>query len=372
MDMLALANQREQAGDHVIHMEVGQPSYRAPRAAREAAAAALEAEKLGYSEALGRPALRERIARSYKELYGIDVAPERVVVTTGSSGGFILAFLAGFDAGARVALTRPGYPAYCNILKGLDLAPAYLDVSAKTRWAPEPAAIEALAADGVSGLLLASPANPTGTSLSAEALGQVAEIARQRGLWLISDEIYHRLEYGPPSPTALAHLDDAIIINSFSKYYCMTGWRIGWMVVPDRLVRPIERLAQNLFISPPAISQIAALAAFDAIDELEERKAVYARNRDMLMEELPRAGLPDHTPMDGAFYVYADVSRYTNDSHDFAREMLAEIGVASAPGADFDEAEGARYLRFSFCVSNEEMAEGVKRLKGWLKTRRSR
>ena len=367
MDVLAAAAARERRGDSVVHMEVGQPSAPAPRAAREAARAALDSGRIGYTEALGLSALRERIARHYREAHGIALAPERVVVTTGSSAGFVLAFLALFDADARVAITEPGYPAYRSILQALDLVPAPIPLARRDGFVMTADAVRALhAAAPLHGILAMSPANPSGTMIGADGLAALGQACRDLGLWFVSDEIYHGLTYGLPAATALSHDPDAVVVNSFSKYYCMTGWRIGWIVVPERLVRPVERLAQNLYISPPYLSQVAALAAMDAVEELEAVRAGYAANRAMLLQELPGLGLGDVHPVDGAFYVYADVARFTNDSIAFCRRMLDEAGVAATPGLDFDPVEGAHHLRLSFAGSEADCREAVVRLRGWL------
>jgi aspartate/methionine/tyrosine aminotransferase len=346
-------------------MEVGQPGTPAPEAARAAARAALDREPLGYTLALGLPALRQRIARLYGEWYDLDLSPERVVVTTGSSGAFVLAFLALFDAGARVALPAPGYPCYRHILSALGAVPVTIETGAETRWMPTARQIAEEIGRGLRGLLIASPANPTGTMLEPERLAAIAELCAGERLWLVSDEIYHGLGYGLPQQTALAFDDDAIVINSFSKYFSMTGWRVGWMVVPERLVRTIERLQQNLFIAPPAISQVAALGAFDALEELEANKRVYAANRALLLAELPKAGLTRIVPADGAFYLYCDVSAFTDDSLGFAQAMLDETGVAVTPGLDFDAARGGRFVRFSYSGTTADMAEAARRLQAW-------
>lgn len=367
MDVMAAANARKAKGHDVIHMEVGQPGTPAPRAARERASEALRIERLGYTEALGMPELRARIARYTAERYGVPVAPERVVVTSGSSAGFVLAFLALFDAGDAIGLPSPGYPCYRQIANALGLAPRLIETSGQGRWMPTAADVEKLAAEGATGLLLASPNNPTGTMTLAPRLREIAQACRKHLLWLISDEIYHGLEYEAPAETALAHSDAAIVVNSFSKYFSMTGWRIGWMVVPEALVRPIERLAQNLYISPPAISQVAALGAFDGIEELEAIKAGYARNRAMLLEELPCAGFTTILPADGAFYLYADVSRFAPDSEALAKAMLREIGVAVTPGIDFDPVHGRNYLRFSYAGPEPAMREAARRITAWMR-----
>jgi aspartate/methionine/tyrosine aminotransferase len=366
MDVMRAAAAREAAGHKVIHMEVGQPATSAPRAARDAVKRALDTDTLGYTLALGMPALRERIAQLYHDWYGITLSPNRVVVTSGSSAAFVLSFLAAFDVGSKVALPNPGYPCYRHILTALGQVPVILDTGPSTRWMPTPEQIDASAAkDGLSGLLIASPANPTGTMLEPDRLAAIIDVCKRRKLWFISDEIYHGLTYGMPDTTALKYSDDAIVINSFSKYFSMTGWRVGWMIVPERLVEPVERLAQNFYISPPAVAQVAALGAFDGKDELEANKRVYRANRDLLLTELPKAGFDQLVPADGAFYLYADVSRFTSDSLAFARLMLDETGVAATPGVDFDEARGRQFLRFSYSRSTSDMADGVARLQAW-------
>ena len=367
MDVMSEANRREAGGEDVIHMEVGQPATPAPWAARERAQRALTDERLGYTEALGLPALRERIAGYMTERYGVRVGPERVVVTAGSSAGFVLAFLALLEHGDTFGLPSPGYPCYRQILKALGLRPHLIETSGQGRWMPTAADIERLAADGAAGLLLASPNNPTGTMALGSRLAELAQACERQKLWLISDEIYHGLEYDAPAETALQHSEAAIVVNSFSKYFSMTGWRIGWLVVPEALTRTIERLAQNLYISPPAISQVAALGAFDGLDELEEIKSRYARNRAMLLEELPRAGFRSILPADGAFYLYADISRYTGDSAAFAKTMLRETGVAATPGIDFDPDRGNSYLRLCYAGAEHDMREAARRIAAWLK-----
>jgi aspartate/methionine/tyrosine aminotransferase len=368
MDVLAAAAAKERRGDSVIHMEVGQPSAPAPLKAREAARAALEDGRIGYTEALGLASLRERIARHYGDAYGVAVAPERVVVTTGSSAGFVLAFLSLFDPGQRIAITAPGYPAYRNILEALELEPVAIPLTKADGWIMTAENVaRAHEAAPLHGVLAMSPANPSGAMIGRAALRHLGETCRRLGLWFVSDEIYHGLTYNEPAATALAFDDDAVVINSFSKYYCMTGWRIGWMVVPERIVRPMERLAQNLYISPPYLSQVAALATFGAAEELEAVKAAYARNRAMLLEELPRLGLTEMHPVDGAFYIYADVARFTNDSVAFCKRLLEQAGVATTPGVDFDPIEGAHHMRFSFAGSEADCREAVQRLAGFLR-----
>ena len=366
MDVMRQAAAAEAAGRNIVHMEVGQPATAAPRAAREAVKRALDSDTLGYTLAQGLPALRERIARLYQDWYGVEISPERVVVTSGSSGAFVLAFLSLFGVGDTVALPAPGYPCYRHILTALGARSVNLETGPADRWMPTAAQIDAAAAEhDLAGLLIASPANPTGTMLEPARLAEICALARRRGLWFVSDEIYHGLTWGLPQATALQFSDDVVVINSFSKYFSMTGWRVGWMVVPPGLVRTVERLAQNLYISPPAVSQVAALGAFDGLDELEANKREYAANRALLLAELPKAGLGEIVPADGAFYLYVDVSRFTDDSLAFAKLMLDEAGVAATPGVDFDEARGRRFMRFSYAGSTEQMAEASRRLQGW-------
>ena len=368
MDVMAAAARIEAAGGHVVHMEVGQPSASAPRTAITAAHRALDAGRIDYTSALGIPSLRERIARHYRDIYGCAVNPERIVVTTGSSGGFILAFLALFEPGDRVAVTVPGYPPYRHILTALGCEPVLIETTSETRHAlTGEALLAAHRKTPLKGVLVASPANPTGTMMSQEALSSLIMAAEGAGIRFISDEIYHGLDYAFPAATAAALSDQALIINSFSKYFCMTGWRVGWMVVPEVLVRPVERLQQNLSISVPALSQIAAEAAFDGAAEMEEIKHGYQENRRILIDGLPKAGLTKFLPADGAFYLYADVSDFTSDSFEFAKQMLEQAHVAATPGIDFDPVHGRSFIRFSYARSADEMREAVDRIAGWLK-----
>lgn len=371
MDVLGEANRLEAEGRRVLHLEVGQPGTPAPAVVRAAAHRALDSHRLGYTDALGVAELRRRIVRHYGEAYNIDVPAARIAVTTGSSGAFLLAFLAALDPGGRVALPAPGYPAYRNLLKTLGLDEVALRVGPQTRWSLSAGMIRAAhRARPLDAVLVASPANPTGTMFTPEALGEVVGLCAEEGILFVSDEIYHGLTYERPAETALRFSDDVVVVNSFSKYYSMTGWRVGWMVLPERLVRPVERLAQNLFISVPALSQLAAVAAFDATEELEANRTAYARNRALLMRELPAIGLGDYLPMDGAFYAYVDVGRHTNDSMAFARALLRETGVAVTPGLDFDPDNGHRYVRVSFAGSEADVAEAVELIGGWLARRR--
>jgi aspartate/methionine/tyrosine aminotransferase len=367
MDVMAAAARIEAAGGRVVHMEVGQPVAPAPATALAAAQAALAAGRVAYTAALGIPSLRARIARHYAETQGVEIDAERVVVTTGSSGGFILAFLALFDAGDRVAVASPGYPPYRHILSALGCEPVLIETAEATRWAITPEALVAAHREKpLKGVILASPANPTGTMMTAEALRDVMRAADAEGIHVISDEIYHGLDYAFPATTALRFSGRAVVINSFSKYFCMTGWRVGWMVAPADFVRPIERLQQNLAISVPTLSQVAAEAAFDGREEMEAIKHGYEENRQILLRGLPAAGFDHFLPVDGAFYLYADVSRFSDDSLDFAKRMLEEAGVAATPGLDFDPAHGKKFIRFCYAGSAAEMHEAVKRIGTWL------
>lgn len=361
MDVMEAARLAEAGGRSIMHMEVGQPGTPAPAAARAALAEAMEAGSLGYTVALGLPALRVRIARLYRDWYGVDLDPERVVVTAGSSAAFILAFTSLFDRGDRVAIGDPGYPSYRNILRALDLVPVGIPTDAARRFQP---AVADLTPD-LAGLLVASPSNPTGTMLDHAALSELIGAAADRGIAFISDEIYHGIQYGARAVTALEISDEVYVINSFSKYFSMTGWRIGWMVVPPAHVRRVERLVQNLFICAPHASQVAALAAMDATEELDANLAVYAANRALLMQGLPRAGFARIAPPDGAFYVYADVSDMTDDSRILCARLLAEAGVAVTPGLDFDPGRGLGTLRFSYAGPHADIVEALRRLEAW-------
>lgn len=367
MDLMSQAEQLEISGRDIMHMEVGQPGTPAPQTAIEAAEKALRSDRLGYTLARGIAPLRERIARHYKDWHGVSVDPERIIITTGSSSAFILTFLACFDAGANVALPRPGYPCYRQIMGALGINPVDLPLSGEGRWMPDGDMLGAsISEQNTEGLILASPANPTGTMLKREVLSDLIRTSVENDSWFISDEIYHGLSYEQEAHTALEFSDDVIVINSFSKYFSMTGWRIGWMVVPEYSIRTFERLAQNFFISVPTISQYAALGAFDGYEELESYKKVYANNRDLLLNELPAAGITEILPADGAFYIYADMSNYTDNSLEFCSKMLNEIGVAATPGLDFDPVNGNRFVRFSYSGTTEHMCEAARRIKDWL------
>ncbi len=360
MDVMEAARKLEESGRHIIHMEVGQPGTPAPAPARAALVQAMERDALGYTVALGLPELRAGIAELYHDWYGVTLDPARVVVTAGSSAAFVLAFTALFDAGAHVGVTEPGYPSYRQILKSLDLVPVGLPTHAQTRHVP------ALPGEALEGLIVASPANPTGTMLSHADLAALIAQCDAEGTAFISDEIYHGVQYGARAVSALEVSDEVYVINSFSKYFSMTGWRLGWMVVPEAHVRRIERLAQNMFICAPHAAQVAALGALGARKETEAMLEVYAANRALMLEGLPKAGFDKIAPPDGAFYVYADVSDWTQDALGFCRELLDEAGVAITPGLDFDPIRGHQTVRFSYARATEDIVEGLARLQRFM------
>lgn len=364
MDVMEAARAMEAQGESIIHMEVGQPATPAPALARKALAQAMEQDALGYTVALGLPELRRRIAELYADWYGVDLDPARVIVTSGSSSAFILAFTALFEAGDKVALGTPGYPSYRQILRALSLEAVGIETTFESRYQPLPDQVRA--ERDLGGLIVASPANPSGTMLNKSDLAALIEAAKGQGAAFVSDEIYHGLSYGARAVSALEVSGDVIVINSFSKYFSMTGWRVGWMVVPEDMVRTIERLAQNMFICPPHASQVAALGALDARDEAEANRAVYAKNRELMLEGLPKAGITRFAPPDGAFYIYADVSDLTDDSRAFAAEILRNAKVAVTPGLDFDPKRGHHMLRFSYARSTQDIIEGLERLQKYL------
>lgn len=366
MDVMEAARAAEAEGRHIIHMEVGQPSTAAPKAALEALAREMDKGALGYTVALGIPELRARIAKLYKDWYNVDLDPARVIVTPGSSGAFLLAFTALFDAGDTVAIGAPGYPSYRQILRALDLKPHEIQTQAQNRLQPVPQELAELDFDG---LMVASPANPTGTMLDLPAMRALYEATAAKNAAFISDEIYHGLEWEAKAVTALEVSDECYVINSFSKYFSMTGWRCGWMVVPEDHVRQVERIAQNMFICAPHASQIVALHAMDCTEELDANLAVYRANRELMTRELPNAGFDRFAPADGAFYVYADISHITNDSRAFAREILDEVGVAVTPGLDFDPVRGGGTIRFSYARATQDIEEGLVRLRRFMAKR---
>lgn len=363
MDVMEAASRAEAQGRRIVHMEVGQPSTPAPRAALDKLGQALS-QPLGYTIPLGMPELRAAIAGLYRRWYGIDLDPARVVVTPGSSGAFVLAFSALFDAGDRVAVGEPGYPSYRQILRAMSVQPVGMQTRAENRYQPVPGDIP----DDVQGVMIASPGNPSGTMLDRDALAALVARTQEIGAALVSDEIYHGLDYGTRPVSALELSDDVVVINSFSKYFSMTGWRVGWMVVPQDMVRTIGRLAANMFICAPHASQVAALAALspEADAEAQANLAVYAHNRQLMLERLPAMGFDRIAPPDGAFYIYADVSALTDDSRALAAEILDRAGVAVTPGLDFDPIRGAGTLRLSYAQSTAEITEGLDRLAAFM------
>lgn len=371
MDVISAANARAASlppgAPGILRMEVGQPGTGAPRGAAEAAMRALQAGRpMGYTEAFGLLSLRERIARHYQSHYGLAIDPRRIAVTMGASGAFPLAFLAAFDPGDAVAMAAPFYPPYANILQALGMRPQLLECDAKTRFQPTVAMLEKLD-PRPAGLIIASPCNPAGTMLAPDELAAIARWCHAEGVRLISDEIYHGLSWGTVAESSAAGFSaSAVVVNSFSKYWSMTGWRIGWLVLPEDLIRPVECLAQNMFISAPHIAQVTAEAAMDCTEELEANKAVYARSRAALLAGLPKAGFTDIAAADGAFYLWCDVSALTNDSAAFSAAMLEGAGIAATTGLDFDRGRGARYLRFSYCGPEADMAAAPGRLAKWL------
>ncbi|GAA6190784.1 aminotransferase class I/II-fold pyridoxal phosphate-dependent enzyme [Phaeobacter sp. NW0010-22] len=366
MDVMEAARRAEEGGRRIIHMEVGQPGTGAPKGAVDALTRSLQQDSLGYTVALGLPELRQRIARLYGEWYNVDLSPDRVVVTPGSSGGFLLAFTSLFDTGDRVGIGAPGYPSYRQILSALDLVPVDIQTAPENRLQPVPADFANL---DLAGLMVASPANPTGTMLDHKAMGALIDATQAQNAAFISDEIYHGIEYEAKAVTALELTDECYVINSFSKYFSMTGWRVGWMVVPEDHVRVIERIAQNMFICAPHASQVAALAAMECEEELQGNLDVYKTNRALMLEGLPKAGFTKIAPPDGAFYIYADVTDLTNDSRAFAAEILEKAGVAVTPGLDFDAVRGAGTLRFSYARATEDIEEGLVRLAAFMAAR---
>ncbi|MBT5494656.1 MAG: aminotransferase class I/II-fold pyridoxal phosphate-dependent enzyme, partial [Alphaproteobacteria bacterium] len=358
MDIMQAAAEREAEQKAVYHLEVGQPGTPAPQGVLAAAKRALDENRLGYTLSMGILELRTAIANHYAKTYNVDLDPARVVVTTGSSAGFVLSFLSAFDPGDRVAMASPGYPCYRNILSAFGIEPVLLLTEAEHRFQPTPELLEKAVREGgpIDGLVIASPSNPTGTMIGPDEMSALTGYCRENNIRLISDEIYHGLTYENTACTALAYEENAVIINSFSKYFSMTGWRLGWMVIPEDLTRAVECLAQNLFISAPTLSQIGGVAAFDCEEELSANIVKYKANRDLLLEQLPKAGFDRLAPVDGAFYIYADVAELTNDSLSFCRRILNETGVAIASGVDFDPDRGHRYVRFSFAESAEQVA----------------
>ena len=363
MDVMQAASKKEKSGYEVIHLEVGQPGSLAPKMATESVKNKISKSPMGYTVALGIPELREKIADLYLRWYNVQVEPERIIVTPGSSGAFILTFTGLFDVGDTVGVGSPGYPSYRQILKALSLNTNTIKTFNNNKFQP---VVADIINNSLDGLLVASPANPTGSMLNKNDLEKLITACKTKQTVFISDEIYHGIEYESRAVSALEVSDDCIVINSFSKYFSMTGWRLGWVVVPKNHIRQFERLAQNMFICAPHISQIAALGALDAYDELNLNLKTYETNRTMLIEELPKLGLKNFAPPDGAFYFYIDVSEYTDDSVNFAKSILDEVDVAITPGIDFDSERGFKTIRLSYACSTSDLIEGLKRLEKFM------
>jgi aspartate/methionine/tyrosine aminotransferase len=356
-----LAHELKAEGRRIIHMEFGQPSTGAPKAAIETAHRVLDADPMGYWESAP---LRERVAGRYQTQYGLAIDPERIILTSGASPGLVVALTSGFEPGARVAMARPGYVAYRNVLRALHLEPVEIACGSNVRFQLTPEALDALY-PAPAAVIVASPPNPTGTLIPPEDLAGIAEVCRRRGIRIISDEIYHGLSYVEPARSMLEFAPDAIVLNSFSKYFSMAGWRLGWVVAPEDLVARARACVGNLFLTPPSLAQHAALAAMDCTDELEGHVETYRRNRSLMLDALPELGLSSIAPPDAAFYIWADIGHLTNDSLGFCERLLRDTGVATAPGVDFDPVEGNHFIRFSFAVSTPEVDEALKRLKPW-------
>ncbi len=368
MDVMQSAINAEAQGKNILHLEVGQPSTKAPKKVIEAAKLALETDNLGYTLAYGIVKLREKIVEHYKNWYGISIPIERIAITKGSSAAFILSFLAAFDHGDRVAMVSPGYPAYRNILESLGIEPVIILAGPEHRFQPTVDLLKSLEGS-IDGVILASPSNPTGTMIGKQKMIELTDYCKSNDIRLISDEIYHGITYDDKAVSALEVEPNSLVINSFSKYFSMTGWRLGWMIVPPDLIRSVECLAQNMFISPPTLSQIAATAAFDCYEEAEANVKRYEINRDVLLNELPKAGIKDLAPADGAFYIYANIAHFSNNSVEFCQRMLSDIGIACTPGVDFDPDRGCHNVRISFAGSTETVRESCRRINSWLKFR---
>ena len=364
MDVMEAARKAESSGKNIIHMEVGQPGTAAPKLAKDFISKEISKNNLGYTVTLGLPSLRDRISKLYGEWYNLDINSDRIVITTGSSGAFILSFATLFNAGDRVGIASPGYPSYRQILKSQDLIPVDIQTKIENKFQP---ISDDISSNNLHGILVASPANPTGSMIDKKSLTNLINSAKENNASFISDEIYHGIQYDNKPTSALEITNDCYVINSFSKYFSMTGWRIGWMVVPEDHVRQVERLAQNLFICPPHVSQLTALASMDAKEELEQNINVYKKNREILLEELPKAGLKTFSPPDGAFYIYVDISEFSNDSLKFCKDVLNQVGVAITPGLDFDQKRGNSTIRFSYARSTEDILEGARRIKKFMK-----
>ena len=368
IDMLARANSLKSKGKDIIHMDVGEPGFKTPAHILEYAKTIIENKKIGYTESIGMPELRSKISDHYKYWYGEEVDSENIAVTAGASGAFLLTLLAIFDPGDTVAIMTPYYPAYVNALKALNINIIYLEGDIKTSYQPTVEKLESIKKN-INGIIMASPANPTGSSINTEDLKKIANWSKKNKVAIISDEIYHGVEYGKFSETILKYNQDAIVINSFSKYFSMTGWRLGWLVAPKKIIDTIEKLSMSLFLCPPTFSQLIAIKAFEDYDILNKNVLIYKKNRDILTSSFEGIGFLKYAPPDGAFYLYIDVSNITNDSTDLAIKLLKEAGVSSTPGKDFDYNLGNKFIRFSYAGDHKEILEGAKRVVNWIKTK---
>ena len=366
MDVMEKARKAEENGRKIIHLEVGQPSTAIPFEALKRTSRIMERNPLGYTVALGLPELRKKISGLYGRWYNVDLDPARVVITSGSSGAFIISFISLFDVAARVGIGAPGYPSYRQILKSLGMLPVDIKTSLENKFQPTK---NDILSNSLDGLLVASPSNPSGTMLDQNELAELIETSNSVGANFISDEIYHGIQYDKKAVSALEITNQCYVINSFSKFFSMTGWRVGWMVVPEDHIRAVERLAQNLFICPPHISQVAALEALSCENELSQYIEIYRKNRQIIMHELPQIGFQNFAPPDGAFYFYVDISRYSDDSLSFCDDVLKEVGVAITPGVDFDPERGNTTIRISYARSTDEISEGINRLGNFMKKR---
>ena len=368
IDMLTRANNLKSKGKDIIHMDVGEPGFKTPAHILEYAKTIIEQKKIGYTESIGMPELRSKISDHYKYWYGEEVDSENIAVTAGASGAFLLTLLAIFDPGDTVAIMTPYYPAYVNALKALNINIIYLEGDIKTSYQPTVEKLESIKKN-INGIIMASPANPTGSSINTEDLKKIANWSKKNKVAIISDEIYHGVEYGKFSETILKYNQDAIVINSFSKYFSMTGWRLGWLVAPKKIINTIEKLSMSLFLCPPTFSQLIAIKAFEDYDILNKNVLIYKKNRDILISSFEDIGFFKYAPPDGAFYLYIDVSNITDDSTDLAIKLLKEAGVSSTPGKDFDYNLGNKFIRLSYAGDHKEILEGAKRIISWIKTK---
>ena len=368
IDMLARANSLKSKGKDIIHMDVGEPGFKTPAHILEYAKTIIEQKKIGYTESIGMPELRSKISDHYKYWYDEEVDSENIAVTAGASGAFLLTLLAIFDPGDTVAIMTPYYPAYVNALKALNINIIYLEGDIKTSYQPTVEKLESIKKN-INGIIMASPANPTGSSINTEDLKKIANWSKKNKVAIISDEIYHGVEYGKFSETILKYNQDAIVINSFSKYFSMTGWRLGWLVAPKKIINTIEKLSMSLFLCPPTFSQLIAIKAFEDYDILNKNVLIYKKNRDILISSFEDIGFFKYAPPDGAFYLYIDVSNITDDSTDLAIKLLKEAGVSSTPGKDFDYNLGNKFIRLSYAGDHKEILEGAKRIISWIKTK---